>query len=136
MRCKGEVMFKSCLMNCREELLVYRFVMARPILSHPKHHRASSLSLCILHIGPSTYKPRPGRAMNAQNPPRDPPPASPSSSRLEKVKTNAAYLALGSRAGQAPASLATRSALTTTRYLCSFGLIAVTRLMIGTCSSM
>ncbi|WWC63457.1 uncharacterized protein I303_106060 [Kwoniella dejecticola CBS 10117] len=40
----------------------------------------------------------------------------PSSSRLHKAKINLEYLALGSQASVVPASLTTRSALTTARY--------------------
>ncbi|KAK1927295.1 hypothetical protein DB88DRAFT_507390 [Papiliotrema laurentii] len=60
--------------------------------------------------------------MASKNNTSEPPPASPASSRLEKVKVNAAYLALGSKASVAPASLATRSALTTTRYVLRYAI--------------
>jgi hypothetical protein len=48
---------------------------------------------------------------------RDPPPASTQETGLQKAKTNLTYLALGSGAAVAPSSLATRSFLTTTRYV-------------------
>lgn len=48
---------------------------------------------------------------------RDPPPQSADTTTLQRAKTNLAYLALGSGAAVAPNSLATRSALTTTRYV-------------------
>lgn len=52
---------------------------------------------------------------------RDPPPASNQETGLQKAKTNLTYLALGSGAAAAPSSLATRSFLTTTRYVpCPF----------------
>ncbi|KAL7422493.1 hypothetical protein Q5752_003141 [Cryptotrichosporon argae] len=50
------------------------------------------------------------------SPPVQPPAQPASASRLERARVNAAYLALGGRAAQAPASLATRSALTSLRY--------------------
>ncbi|ORY35711.1 hypothetical protein BCR39DRAFT_511688 [Naematelia encephala] len=61
--------------------------------------------------GSSTAEPgRPGIS-------KQPPPASANSSALHKAKVNLSYLALGSKAGAAPASIATRSALSTTRYV-------------------
>ncbi|WVW85450.1 hypothetical protein I302_107488 [Kwoniella bestiolae CBS 10118] len=45
-----------------------------------------------------------------------PPSDDPGSSRLHKAKVNLTYLALGSQAAVVPASLTTRSALTTARY--------------------
>ncbi|WWC90516.1 uncharacterized protein L201_005452 [Kwoniella dendrophila CBS 6074] len=45
-----------------------------------------------------------------------PPSDNPKSSRLHKAKVNLEYLALGSQAAVVPASLTTRSALTTARY--------------------
>jgi len=50
---------------------------------------------------------------------RDSPPASTQETGLQKAKTNLTYLALGSGAAVAPSSLATRSFLTTTRYVTS-----------------
>lgn len=46
-----------------------------------------------------------------------PPAADPSSSALHRARVNLSYLALGSSAAVAPASLTTRSFLTTTRYV-------------------
>jgi len=56
---------------------------------------------------------------------RDPAPASTQETGLQKAKTNLTYLALGSGAAVAPSSLATRSFLTTTRYVTSFYLIDI-----------
>jgi hypothetical protein len=56
---------------------------------------------------------------------RDPPPASTQETGLQKAKTNLTYLALGSGAAVAPSSLATRSFLTTTRYVTSPSLITL-----------
>jgi hypothetical protein len=55
---------------------------------------------------------------------RDPPPASTQETGLQKAKTNLTYLALGSGAAVAPSSLATRSFLTTTRYVTLSSLIS------------
>ncbi|WVQ68416.1 uncharacterized protein L199_006624 [Kwoniella botswanensis] len=53
----------------------------------------------------------------SQPPPQPQPPSDdPNSSRLHKAKVNLTYLALGSQAAVVPASLTTRSALTTARY--------------------
>jgi hypothetical protein len=57
---------------------------------------------------------------------RDPPPASTQETGLQKAKTNLTYLALGSGAAVAPSSLATRSFLTTTRYVTSPSVIILT----------
>ncbi|AFR96734.1 hypothetical protein C343_04862 [Cryptococcus neoformans C23] len=51
----------------------------------------------------------------ASEPPIDKPAEPPST--LHRAKVNAAYLVYGSKAAVAPASLTTRSALTTTRYV-------------------
>lgn len=51
----------------------------------------------------------------ASEPPIDNPAQPPST--LHRAKVNAAYLVYGSKAAVAPASLTTRSALTTTRYV-------------------
>lgn len=53
-------------------------------------------------------------------PERQPPPADPRSGKLETAKVNLKYLALGSGAAVAPASLTTRSMLTTARYISVF----------------
>ncbi|KAK8854640.1 hypothetical protein IAR55_003379 [Kwoniella newhampshirensis] len=47
----------------------------------------------------------------------EPPSDNPAASKLHHAKVNLKYLALGSAAGVAPASLRTRSILTTTRYV-------------------
>ncbi|WWD19219.1 hypothetical protein CI109_103677 [Kwoniella shandongensis] len=51
------------------------------------------------------------------SPPAEPPADNPSASKLHHAKVNLKYLAMGSAAGVAPASLTTRSMLTTTRYV-------------------
>ncbi|ORX38329.1 hypothetical protein BD324DRAFT_620453 [Kockovaella imperatae] len=43
-------------------------------------------------------------------------------SRLDAAKTNLQYLALGNKGGAVPASLTTRSALTTTRYVIRYAI--------------
>ncbi|WVR09444.1 hypothetical protein IAU60_006511 [Kwoniella sp. DSM 27419] len=57
------------------------------------------------------------KSATSQNPnPADVPADDPNSSRFHQAKVNLKYLAMGSAAGVAPASLTTRTALTTTRY--------------------
>ncbi|KAI9637659.1 uncharacterized protein MKK02DRAFT_43586 [Dioszegia hungarica] len=53
---------------------------------------------------------------------KEPPAAPASSSTLQKAKVNLSYLALGSAASVAPSSLATRSFLTTTRYVLRYAI--------------
>ncbi|WRT68561.1 uncharacterized protein IL334_005538 [Kwoniella shivajii] len=59
----------------------------------------------------------PSTSTSASTAPSPQPPSDdPKSSRLHKAKVNLSYLAFGSQAAVVPASLTTRSALTTTRY--------------------
>ncbi|CAD6568466.1 MAG: hypothetical protein TREMPRED_004548 [Tremellales sp. Tagirdzhanova-0007] len=57
----------------------------------------------------------------------EPPSQSTSASTLQKAKVNLTYLAYGSKASIAPASLATRSALTTTRYVLRYAIRRLVR---------
>lgn len=88
-----------------------------------KHFKAAPIISPLLNCYPlprllktqKRKKTPPAPMPTASEPPIDNPAEPPST--LHRAKVNAAYLVYGSKAAVAPASLTTRSALTTTRYV-------------------
>lgn len=109
------------LIVCPAGLLLVSHVRHRP----DKHLKAAPIISPLLNCYPLPRLLKTQKRKNAKRPPApmstasEPPidnPAEPPST-LHRAKVNAAYLVYGSKAAVAPASLTTRSALTTTRYV-------------------
>lgn len=92
-----------------------------PLIPHLTAHLLTNNTMAESTTGPGApphahdaHPPAGGSSSGAHGPAKE--------TRLANLKTNAAYLALGNKAGSKPGSVATRSVLTTFRYVgCCLG---------------